>query len=75
MSQSATMTVSPEEARKEVGRILLAQEKLAFFAEYMSMDADNEPWYQAHKLHHLSLALAIVLDRHFMRAGERPSTG
>lgn len=49
----AMTTVSPEEARREVGRILLARDKLAYFAEYMSMDADNEPWYQAHKMHHL----------------------
>lgn len=53
MSPSAMTAVSPEEARKEIGRILLAREKLAYFAEYMSMDADNEPWYQAHRMHHL----------------------
>lgn len=45
--------IKPSDAREEVGRILLAQEDLAYFAEYMSMDEDNVPWYRAHAMHHL----------------------
>jgi predicted phage terminase large subunit-like protein len=37
----------------EIGQILLAQEDLAFFAEYMSMDDDGHPWYHAREMHHL----------------------
>jgi predicted phage terminase large subunit-like protein len=50
---SAMLTVSRDQARAEVGRILLAQDDLAFFAEYMSTDADGDPWYRAHKMHQL----------------------
>lgn len=45
--------INPSDAKAEVGRILLAQDDLAFFAEYMSMDDDNMPWYHAHAMHHL----------------------
>ena len=49
----ATLQTSREEARAEVGRILLAQEDLAFFAEYMSTDGDGDAWYHAYEMHHL----------------------
>ncbi len=52
--------VSPEEARAEVGRVLLAQDDLAFFAMYMSMDENNVPWYRAHEVHHL---MAMELEK------------
>ena len=53
MTSSATLNVSQEEARKDIGRILLAQDDLAFFAEYMSTDADGFAWYVAYKMHQL----------------------
>lgn len=49
----ATLQTSREEAREEIGRILLAQDDLAFFAEYMSADGDGESWYHAYKMHHM----------------------
>ena len=49
----AALNVTREEARAEVGKILLAQEDLAFFSEYMSMDDDGIGWYVAHKMHQL----------------------
>ncbi|MBI5964924.1 MAG: phage terminase large subunit [Chloroflexi bacterium] len=49
----ATLQTSREEARAEVGKILLAQADLAFFAEYMSTDGDGEAWYHAYEMHHL----------------------
>lgn len=52
MTLAATQ-FSPEQVRAEVGKILLAQDDLALFAEYMSTDADGDPWYRAHKMHHL----------------------
>jgi predicted phage terminase large subunit-like protein len=50
---SLATQINPSDVREEVGRILLAQEDLAYFAEYMSMDEDNVPWYRAHAMHHL----------------------
>ena len=52
--------VSPNDAKEEVGRVLLAQDDLAFFAEYMSMDDENVPWYRAHPVHHL---MAMELEK------------
>lgn len=51
---------TPTDAREEVGRVLLAREDLAFFAEYMSMDDENMPWYRAHAVHHL---MAMELEQ------------
>lgn len=48
MLRNAATTVSPEEALEEVGNVLLAQEDLAFFAEYIS-----DGWYIAREMHHL----------------------
>lgn len=48
MLRQAATTVSREEALEEVGQVLLAQEDLAFFAEYIS-----DGWYVAHDMHHL----------------------
>ena len=49
----ATLNVTREQARVEVGKVLLAREDLAFFAEYMSTDADGDAWYTAYKMHQL----------------------
>lgn len=51
MLPSATLNVSRQQAREEVGKILLAREDLALFSEYMSTDADGNAWYTAHKVH------------------------
>jgi predicted phage terminase large subunit-like protein len=40
--------VAAEAAREEVGRVLLARDSLAHYAEYMS-----DGWYTAHKMHHI----------------------
>lgn len=53
MLPSATLNVSRDQARQEVGRILLAQERLDHFAQYMSTDADGFAWYVAYKMHQL----------------------
>ena len=50
---SATLSVTQAEARKEVGRVLLARDRLDHFAEYMSTDTDGNSWFTAHKLHRL----------------------
>ena len=47
LNQAATQ-YSREEIREDVGKILLAQDDLAFFAEYVS-----DGWYHAHEMHHL----------------------
>lgn len=49
----AMLQITREEARAEVGKILLAQDDLAFFSEYMSTDADGFAWYAAYKMHQL----------------------
>jgi predicted phage terminase large subunit-like protein len=49
----ATLNVTREEARAEVGRVLLARESLAYFAEYVSMDDEGNSWYTAYKMHQL----------------------
>lgn len=62
MALATATRVSPEAARRDIGRVLLARDSLAFFSEYMSMDADGDSWYQPHKMHHLiSLELEDVL--------------
>lgn len=53
MFPSATLNVTRDQAREEVGKILLAQEDLAYFSEYMSMDDDGVAWYTAYKMHQL----------------------
>ncbi len=53
MLPAAQLNVSREEARAEVGKILLAREDLAFFSEYMSTDDDGIAWYVAYKMHQL----------------------
>lgn len=50
---AATLNVTPEEARNDIGRVLLAQEYLDHFAEYMSTDASGVSWYTAYRLHKL----------------------
>lgn len=47
------LSVSREELLTDVGQILTARESLAYFAEYMSMDADGIAWYTAYKVHQL----------------------
>lgn len=62
MSQAATK-ISREAAQEEVGRILLAQEDLAYFAEYVSGG-----WYRSYEMHHLiAQELHLVLD--FLKTG------
>lgn len=51
MSLHAAAQISPEMARQEVGRILLARERLAYFSEYIS-----DGWYTAYKMHHIMAA-------------------
>jgi predicted phage terminase large subunit-like protein len=59
------LQVSAAEAREEVGKVLLAQDDLAFFCEYMS-----EGWYQAYEMHHLiAFELEQVL-RYLQTEGE-----
>lgn len=73
MTTAAMLDVSKEEARKEVGRILVARESLAHFAEYMSLDADNINWYTAYKVHQLlSAELEDVLL--FIESGGKQGT-
>lgn len=50
---TASLSVSKEEARADVGRILTARESLAYFSEYMSTDADGVAWYTAYKMHQM----------------------
>lgn len=54
------LTVSPDDARTEIGRVALARDDLAFFSEYMSMDEENVPWYHAYAMHHL---MAMELEK------------
>ena len=44
----AATQVSRAEAQAEVAKVLLAQDDLALFAEYVS-----DGWYHAHKMHHI----------------------
>lgn len=53
MFPTATLNVTKEQVRADIGKILLAQEDLAFFCEYMSADADGVSWYKAYKVHQL----------------------
>src|SRR5215204_4279996 len=46
--QRNALNVSQAEAQKEVMQVLLAQENLGLFAEYIS-----DGWYHAHEMHHL----------------------
>lgn len=48
MSLHYATQISPEAAREEVGRILLAQDDLAYYSEYISGG-----WYKARKMHHV----------------------
>lgn len=48
MSLHRTAQISPEVMRQEVGRVLMAREKLAYFSEYI-----GDGWYTAYKMHHL----------------------
>ncbi len=50
---SAAIQFSPDQVRAEIGKILLAQDDLAFFSEYMSADDKGDSWYRAYKMHHL----------------------
>ncbi len=47
-SQVAATQVSREQAREEIGKVLLAEEDLSYFAEYVS-----DGWYTAYAMHHL----------------------
>jgi len=52
MSQRAALQqISQDEARREVGQVLLARDSLAHFAEYISTG-----WYTAHLVHHVIAA-------------------
>lgn len=69
----ATSQISPKEAREEVGRILLARDDLAYFAEYMSADENGDPWYHAYKMHHvMSYELQQVLR--YLETDEKEGT-
>lgn len=48
MSPQVATQVNQKFAREEIGKILLAQDDLACFGEYIS-----DGWYTAHRMHHL----------------------
>jgi len=69
----AAQTVSTDAALKEVGRILLAQDDLSYFAEYMSMDADGNPWFQLYPMHRI-IAHELEQVIHFLETDGKEGT-
>lgn len=73
MFPTATLNVTREQARNEVGKILLAQDDLSFFAEYMSEDLDGVNWYVAHKVHQL-MAFELQKVLLYLESGGKEGT-
>lgn len=68
LSQTAATRVSQEEVRANIGKVLLAQEDLAFFSEYVS-----DGWYVAHAMHHL-IAHELELVLRYLETDGRAGT-
>lgn len=72
MTQAA-LNVTRDEARAEVGRVLLAQDDLAYFSEYMSTDSDGDAWYHAYQMHHL-MAHELQQVLHYLETDGKEGT-
>lgn len=64
MRNRAATQVSKDVARAEIGKILLAQDNLAHFAEYQS-----DGWYVAYEMHHL-IARKLQSVLNFLMTGQ-----
>jgi predicted phage terminase large subunit-like protein len=53
MVKMSLLSVSREEAFKDVTQIMLAKDYLVHFSEYMSTDEDGMNWYTAYKMHQM----------------------